>query len=61
MYRSNVIEEENEALPEENEEFLIVIKPYEIATFGIRPNINWSVFLEVEDTVKSRVKSSVLL
>ena len=40
MYRSNVIEEENEALREESEAFLIVIKPYEIATFGIRPNIN---------------------
>ena len=38
MYRSNVIEEENEALPEENEEFLIVIKPYEIATFGMKLN-----------------------
>ena len=37
MYRSNVIEEENEALREESEAFLIVIKPYEIATFGIRP------------------------
>ncbi|MBS6580431.1 MAG: alpha-mannosidase, partial [Clostridiales bacterium] len=38
MYRSNVIEEENEALPEENKEFLIVIKPYEIATFGMKLN-----------------------
>ena len=40
IYRSNVIEEEKEALPEEKEAFLIVIRPYEIATFGIRPNIN---------------------
>ena len=38
MYRSNVIEEENEVLREENEAFLIVIKPYEIATFGMKLN-----------------------
>ena len=39
MYRSNVIEEEKEALPElaENGTICILVKPYEIATFGLRP------------------------
>jgi len=37
IYQSSVIEEKKETLGEENGVFSVVIKPYQIATFGLQP------------------------
>ncbi|MFQ9547985.1 MAG: glycosyl hydrolase-related protein [Lachnospiraceae bacterium] len=37
IYQSSVIEEKKETIDEENGVFSVVIKPYQIATFGLQP------------------------
>lgn len=36
IYQSSVIEEKKETIDEENGVFSVVIKPYQIATFGLQ-------------------------